>query len=64
MSDATSPSRPGFLGSIFSGHVYQITDPAIFFSPILSGQQGYEPWPGPEVRMWSVNDLLPIPMLV
>ena len=70
MSDAASfriPGFPGFPGPIFSGHVYQITDPLTFFSPILNGQpgppqQGFQPWPGLEVRMWSVNDLIPIPL--
>src|ERR1700721_970612 len=67
MSDSTGPSRPGFLGSIFPGHVYQINDPALFFSPILSGQQGppqqgFQPWPGLEVRRWWVNARLPIPL--
>ena len=67
MSDATRLSRPGPRGPIFSGNVYKITDPASFFLPILGGQQGppqqgYEPWSGLEVRMWSVNDLLPIPL--
>ena len=52
-------------GPLLSGHVYQITNPSTFFSPILAGkgppQQGYEPWAGLEVRTWSVNDLFPIP---
>ena len=51
---------------LLSGHVYRITDPLTFFGPILSGQgspqAGYEPWPELEVRTWSVNDLIPIPI--
>lgn len=67
VSDAARLSRPGLRGPIFSGHVYKITDPATFFLPILGGQQGpppdgYEPWSGLEVRTWSVNDLIPIPL--
>lgn len=50
---------------LLTGHVYQITDPLTFFSPILNGQgppqQGFKPWSGLEVRTWSVNDLFPIP---
>ncbi len=57
---------PWPTGPIFTGHVYQITNPTSFFLPILAGQvppqQGYAPWPGLEVRTWSVNDLIPIPL--
>jgi hypothetical protein len=65
--DAAYLNTPWPRGPIFSGHIYRITDPAGFFLPILAGehgqpQQGYEPWPGLEVRMWSVNDLIPIPL--
>jgi hypothetical protein len=67
MSDTAGFSRPGFPRPIFSGHVYKITDPTSFFLPILGGQQGppqqgYQPWSGLEVRTWSVNDLIPIPL--
>jgi hypothetical protein len=67
MSDTTRLSRPWPRRPFFVGHVYQVTDPTSFFLPILLGepgppQQGYQPWPGLEVRMWSVNDLIPIPL--
>ena len=67
VSDAARLSRPWPRGPIFSGHVYQITDPTAFFTPILNGQQGppvqgFMPWAGLEVRMWAVNDLIPIPL--
>jgi hypothetical protein len=64
LSRLRAPRLPG--DPIFAGHVYKVTDAAGFFLPILAGkpapQQGYEPWPGLEVRTWSVNDLLPIPL--
>jgi hypothetical protein len=58
--------RPWPEQPLLSGHVYRITDPLSFFAPILGGQgppqAGYEPWAGLEVRTWSVNDLIPIPI--
>jgi len=65
MSDVARFGWP--RGPIFSGHVYKIVDQTSFFGPILGGQQGppqqgYQPWPGLEVRTWSVNDRLPIPI--
>jgi hypothetical protein len=55
MSDAGYLNRPWPGLPFFSGHIYQVTDPASFFLPILAGQpapqQGYEPWQGVEVRI-------------
>jgi hypothetical protein len=63
------PARPPIPwpeGPTFTGHTYQITDVESFFLPVLNGQapppESYQPWSGLEVRTWSVNDLLPIPV--
>lgn len=63
------PARPPIpwpAGPTFTGHTYQITDVESLFLPVLNGQapppESYQPWSGLEVRTWSVNDLLPIPV--
>jgi len=65
-TDVARARVPWPIGPVFRGRVYKIIDTTGFFLPILAGngppQQGYEPWSGLEVRTWSVNDLLPIPI--